>query len=75
VISPAVTAGAALEALDGDLDLGGQVRRLGLEGQRLRLDDVDGAGRGLADDRDGHVDGDLLALCHDEQVDVLDRCS
>src|SRR6478609_6546647 len=64
--------GAGLEALDGDLDVRGQVRGLGLEGQRLGLDDVDGARGRLAHDRDRDLDLDLLAAADDQQVDVLD---
>src|SRR5690554_1456779 len=63
---------AGLEALDRDLDELGQVRRLGLERELLEVGDVDRAGSGLADHVHGDVDGDLLALAHDLEVDVLD---
>src|SRR5690554_3901515 len=53
---------AGLEALDGDLDELGQVRRLGLERELLQVRDVNRAGSRLADHVDGDVDGDLLAL-------------
>ena len=42
------------------------------DGQRLRLDGVDRAGRGLALDVDRDVDDDLLAAAHQHQVDVVD---
>src|SRR5690606_30510539 len=63
---------AVLEALhvdaDGLRDAGGRDR----DGQRHDLDLVDRAGRGLADDVDRDVDGDLLAGADDDEVDVLD---
>jgi hypothetical protein len=63
---------AVLEALDVDLDVLRDVRRLDLERDGRVVEVRDRAGEGLADDDDGHVDLDLLALLHDEEVDVLD---
>ena len=54
--------GAGLEALDGDGDALGDVGRLDLELEALRVDGDDGLGSGLALDVDRDVDGDLLAL-------------
>ncbi len=64
--------GTCRHAVDRDDDGVGQVGRLGLERDGLRVDHVDGAGLGLADHVHGDLDGDLLALADREQVDVLD---
>ena len=63
---------AGLEALDGDDDVLGDVGGLDLELDGLGVDGDDGLGSGLALDVDRDVDGDLLALADDDQVDVLD---
>ena len=65
--------GAGLEALDRDDDVLGDVggrapRAAGV----LWSSGDDGLGSGLALEVHGDVDGDLLALADDDQVDVLD---
>ena len=64
--------GAGLQALDVDLDVLGDVRGLGLDLDGRGLDDDQGLGGGLADEVDRDVDGDLLALADDDEVDVLE---
>src|SRR5690606_17633875 len=64
---------ASLEALDGDLDRLGQVRRLGPDREGLQVDAGDRAGGRRAGDDDGDVDGDLLAPLYNEPVYVLDH--
>ena len=64
--------GAGLEALDRDGDRLGDVGGLGLDLQARVVEGDDGLGSGLALEVDGDVDGDLLALADDDEVDVLD---
>jgi hypothetical protein len=64
--------GAGLEALDRDGERLGDVRGLDLELEGVAVRGDDGLRGGLALDVDGDVDGDLLALADDDEVDVLD---
>lgn len=64
--------GAGLEALDGDDDRLGDARDVGLDLEGLGVDGDDGLRTGLALDVHGDLDGDLLALLDDDEVDVLD---
>ena len=54
------------------LDAGGQVGRLRLDADRGVLLGEQAAAGDLAGDLQRHVDGDLLAATHGEQVDVLE---
>lgn len=64
--------GAGHEALHREGEVLGDVGGLDLELQALGVEGDHGLGSGLALEVDGHVDGDLLALEDDDQVDVLD---
>ena len=59
-------------ALDRDLEVLRDVGGLGLDGDDGVLGDDQRLGGGVADDVDRDVDGDLLALLHQHEVDVLD---
>ena len=63
---------ADLHALDVDVDTLRDVRRLRLQRDLHELLVEQPAGEDLADDPDGHLDGDLLALPDQDQVDMLD---
>src|SRR6185312_6903613 len=64
---------AHFAAVDVHGDLLGQVGRVGLQRNGVVVDLEDGARGNLALDVHGHVDGDLLALLHGQQVEVVDR--
>jgi hypothetical protein len=66
---------ADLETLDVDLEAGRQVGRLGLDRQSGPLLVDEHVGRGVADERQRDVDGDLLAAADGDQVDVLERAT
>jgi hypothetical protein len=61
------------ETLDVDLDALGQVRRLGLDRQRVELGDHQRAHGGLTDEDHGNVHRHLLTAAHEDQVRVLDE--
>ena len=63
---------AGREALDGDDDVLGDVGGGRLDLQRVVVERDDGLGSGLALEVHGDVDGDLLALADDDEVDVVD---
>ena len=63
---------AGLEALDRDGDALGDVGGLDLELEARAVGGDHGVGSSVTLDVDRDVDGDLLALEHDDQVDVLD---
>ena len=64
---------ADLHAGDRDLEPGRDVRRLGENRQSGQLLVDQAAGDRVAQHVDGHLDRDLLATAHEDQVDVLDH--